>query len=78
MKMNRKEEEIDRLYDMFNEGYVPKPVKILLILVSLFFGPILVLIDQISDRSPRLNNFKDSSKNNNIVKKEKRWKNDRL
>lgn len=49
--MTRKEKELDKLYDMFNEGYVPKPIKILLILTSLFFGPILALIDQISERT---------------------------
>lgn len=49
--MSKKEEEMDRLYDMFLEGHIPKPVKVLLILVSLFFGPILVLIDKILEKS---------------------------
>lgn len=51
MKMSRREREIDRLYDIFREGYIPKPVKVLIILVSLFYSPILVMIDQISKRS---------------------------
>ncbi|KXA91869.1 hypothetical protein AKJ63_00605 [candidate division MSBL1 archaeon SCGC-AAA259D18] len=51
LKMSRKEREIDRLYDMLSEGHIPKPLKILLILVSLFFGPILALIDQISEKT---------------------------
>lgn len=49
--MGRKEKEIDRIYDMFRKGYVPKPVKILIILVSVFFSPILKLVDEISKRS---------------------------
>lgn len=49
--MSKKEREIDRLYDMFREGYLPRPVKALIILVSVFYGPILALIDEISERS---------------------------
>lgn len=49
--MERKEKEIDRLYDMFREGYIPTPIKILIILFSLFFGPILIIIDKISEKS---------------------------
>lgn len=48
--MSKKEEELDRIYDMFQKGYFPKPLKVFLILVSLFFGPILALIDEISER----------------------------
>lgn len=50
-KMSKKEKEIDRLYEMVSEGHIPKPLKILLILVSLFFGPILALIDKISEKN---------------------------
>ncbi len=49
--MSEREKELDRLYDMFSEGHVPKPIKVLLVLVSLFFGPILALIDKISEKS---------------------------
>ncbi len=49
--MTTRDEEIDRLYDMLDQGYVPKPVKILLILVALFFSPILFLIDKISEEN---------------------------
>ena len=49
--MTEKEEEIDRLYDMFSHGEIPKPLRIILILVSLFFGPILALIDKIEEKS---------------------------
>lgn len=49
--MSKKEREMDRLFDMFSEGHLPKPIKVLLVLVSLFFGPILALIDKISEKS---------------------------
>lgn len=46
-----KEEHLDRLYDMLRGGHVPKPIKILIILVSIAFGPILALIDKIAEKS---------------------------
>lgn len=49
--MTKREDEFDRLYDMFEKGYIPKPLKILIILISLFFGPLIEAIDQISKRS---------------------------
>lgn len=49
--MSEREKEIDRIYDMFQEGHLPRPVKILLILVSLFYGPILEAIDKIAEKS---------------------------
>ncbi len=49
--MVEKEDNLDRLYEMVNEGHVPKPVRILIVLVSIFYGPILALIDEISKRS---------------------------
>lgn len=52
--MNRKEEEIDRLYDMFSEGYIPTPIKVLIILFAVFFGPILIIIDKISEKSDKM------------------------
>ncbi len=49
--MAKREDEFDRFYDMFKKGYIPKPVKILVILISLFFGPLIEAIEQISKRS---------------------------
>lgn len=49
--MSERDEEFDRLYDMFKKGYIPKPVKILVVLLSLFFGPLIEAIDRISKRS---------------------------
>lgn len=51
--MSERDREMDRLYDMFQEGHLPRPVKVLLILVSLFFGPILAAIDKISEKSSK-------------------------
>ena len=61
--MSDREKEMDRLYDMINEGYVPKPVKILIILFSMLFGPILALVDEISKRSSRKRVNKEFKKN---------------
>lgn len=50
LKMPDKEKEIDRFYDMLRKGWMPKPLKIFLILVSMFFAPIFFLIDKILEK----------------------------
>lgn len=49
--MPERDKEFDRLYDMFKKGYIPRPLKILVVLISLFFGPLIEAMDQISKRS---------------------------
>lgn len=49
--MAEEERDFDRFYDLFDRGYAPKPVKILIVLFSVIFSPILFLIDEISKRS---------------------------
>lgn len=51
--MADEKKELDRVYDLFDKGYAPKPVKILIILFSVLFSPILFLIDEISKRSSK-------------------------
>jgi len=50
-KMSRKSKEMDRLYEIFRKGYIPRALKVLIVLISIFFGPILALIDKILEKS---------------------------
>jgi len=49
--MSRKSKEMDRLYEIFRKGYIPRALKVLIVLISIFFGPILALIDKILEKS---------------------------
>ncbi|KXA89940.1 hypothetical protein AKJ40_02220 [candidate division MSBL1 archaeon SCGC-AAA259M10] len=47
LEMPDKEREIDRFYELLRKGWMPRPLKIFLILVSMLFAPIFFLIDKI-------------------------------
>ncbi|MFP4005424.1 MAG: hypothetical protein ACLFUR_01740 [Candidatus Hadarchaeia archaeon] len=51
--MDTEKRDLDRVYDLFERGYAPLPAKILIVLFSVLFSPILFLIDQISKRSDK-------------------------
>ncbi len=50
--MPDKEKEIDRFYNMLKKGWMPTPMKMLLVLVSMFFAPVFFLIDKILKKQP--------------------------